>query len=71
LIKEVIKAIADPLLHVSNLSTSKCTMIMKETIDYYRTNGNDVYCAMLDANKAFDPSNLFAFYQLETYLLLH
>jgi len=28
-----------------------CTMILKETIDYYRTNGNDVYCTMLDATK--------------------
>jgi len=31
-----------------------CTMILKETIDYYRTNGNDVFCSMLDATKAFD-----------------
>jgi len=31
-----------------------CTMILKETIDYYRTNGNDAYCTMLDATKAFD-----------------
>ena len=35
-------------------STSMCTMILKEAIDYYRTNGNDVYCTMLDATKAFD-----------------
>jgi len=35
-------------------STSMCTMILKETIDYYRTNGNDIYCTMLDATKAFD-----------------
>ena len=26
----------------------------REAIDYYRTNGNDVYCTMLDATKAFD-----------------
>ena len=31
-----------------------CTMILKEAVDYYRTNGNDVYCTMLDATKAFD-----------------
>jgi len=31
-----------------------CTMILKETTDYYRTNGNDVFCTMLDATKAFD-----------------
>jgi hypothetical protein len=35
-------------------STSMCTMILKETIDYYRNSGNDVYCTMLDASKAFD-----------------
>ena len=38
-------------------STSMCTMILKETIDYYRTNDNDVYCTMLDATKAFDRVN--------------
>jgi len=31
-----------------------CTMILKETIDYYRTNGIGVYCTMLEATKAFD-----------------
>jgi len=35
-------------------SPSMCTMILKETIDYYRLNSNDVYCTMLDATKAFD-----------------
>jgi len=34
-------------------STSMCNMILKETIDYYRMNGNGVYCTMLDATKAF------------------
>jgi len=27
------------------------TTILKETIDYYRTNCDDVYCTMLDATK--------------------
>jgi hypothetical protein len=32
-----------------------CTMILKETIiDYYRTNGDDVYYTMLDTTMAFD-----------------
>jgi Reverse transcriptase (RNA-dependent DNA polymerase) len=35
-------------------STSMCTTILKETIDYYWTNGNDFYCTTLDAIKAFD-----------------
>jgi Reverse transcriptase (RNA-dependent DNA polymerase) len=38
-------------------STSMCTMILTETIDYYRTNENDVYCTMPDANKTFDRVN--------------
>ena len=35
-------------------STSMCTMLVKETISYYRANSNDVYCVFLDASKAFD-----------------
>jgi len=31
-----------------------CTMIPKETIDYYGTNGNGVYCTILDATKSFN-----------------
>jgi Reverse transcriptase (RNA-dependent DNA polymerase) len=48
-------------------SMSMCTMILKETIDYYRTNGNDVYCTMLDATKAFD---LVKYYKLIHLLLI-
>jgi Reverse transcriptase (RNA-dependent DNA polymerase) len=35
-------------------STNMCSMVLKEVVDYYVTNGNDVYCVMLDATKAFD-----------------
>jgi hypothetical protein len=35
-------------------STAVCTMLVKETISYYRTRTNDVYCVFLDASKAFD-----------------
>jgi len=35
-------------------STSMCSMIVKETSEYYRKNKNTVYCTMLDAIKAFD-----------------
>ena len=35
-------------------STSKCSMIHKETLEYYRRGYNTVYCSMLDATKAFD-----------------
>ena len=39
-----------------------CTMVLKETIDYYMSNQFSVYCTFLDASKAFDRvnySNLF------------
>ena len=35
-------------------STAMCTMVLKETIEYYINNGNTVYCTFLDASKAFD-----------------
>ena len=31
-----------------------CTMVMKETIDYYTASNGTVYCSLLDATKAFD-----------------
>jgi hypothetical protein len=52
----------DSLLAASNLqfgfkagySTSMCSMILKETLEHYRSNKSTVYCTMLDASKAFD-----------------
>ena len=38
-------------------STTICTMLVKETLNYYHTNGSDVYCVLLDATKAFDRVN--------------
>ena len=35
-------------------STNMCKMVLKETISYYITHKSSVYCAMLDATKAFD-----------------
>jgi len=35
-------------------STSMCTMILKETVDYYTFNRGTVFCTLLDATKAFD-----------------
>ena len=31
-----------------------CSLVLKETIDYYRANRGTTYCVMLDATKAFD-----------------
>lgn len=38
-------------------STDVCTMLVKETIAYYRCNDSDLYCVFLDASKAFDRVN--------------
>jgi len=35
-------------------STAMCTMVLKETIDYYTACKGTVYCTLLDATKAFD-----------------
>jgi len=40
------------------------TMILKETIDYYRTNGNDAYCTMLNATEALDSVKYCKFIRL-------
>ena len=38
----------------SNFSTSLCTFLVVETIQYYRFRGSNVYALLLDASKAFD-----------------
>ena len=35
-------------------STNACTIMVKETIQYYLQNGSNVYGTVLDATKAFD-----------------
>ena len=35
-------------------STFMCTMVLKETIDYYTSNNETVFCTLLNATKAFD-----------------
>jgi len=35
-------------------STHMCTMVLKETIAYYKSNKSSVFCSFLDATKAFD-----------------
>ena len=36
------------------LGTTMCTLILKETINYFVNRHTDVYCCLLDASKAFD-----------------
>ncbi len=38
----------------SGHSTTQCTFVMQEIIDYYSRNGSSVYLIMLDASRAFD-----------------
>jgi hypothetical protein len=38
----------------SAYSTTQCTFVMQEIIDYYSRNGSSVYLIMLDASPAFD-----------------
>jgi len=35
-------------------STSMCTMVLQETVDYYTSSSGTVYCTLLDATKASD-----------------
>ena len=35
-------------------STTMCSLVVKETIEYYNAHQSNVYCTMLDATKAFD-----------------
>ena len=35
-------------------STSMCSFLVAETIQYYKSHGSDVYMLSLDASKAFD-----------------
>jgi len=35
-------------------STAICSLVLKETIEYYNGNRSTVFCTMLDATKAFD-----------------
>jgi len=41
----------------SNHSTSMRTMVLKETLAYYKVDGGSAFCTFLDATKAFDRVN--------------
>ena len=38
-------------------STHQCTFILNEVVDYYKSNGSDMYVMLLDCSKAFDRVN--------------
>jgi len=45
----------------NNSSTHMCTMVLKETLLYYTHHNSFVYCAFLDATKAFDRVNFVSY----------
>ena len=45
-------------------STSQCTFVLKESLAYYINNNSTVYCAFLDATKAFDRVNYCKLFRL-------
>ena len=49
------------------LSTAMCTMVLKETLAYYSTDGGTALCTFLSATKAFDRVNYCKLFRL----LLH
>ena len=38
----------------SESSTTACTFVLDEVVNYYNRNGSDVHVVLLDASKAFD-----------------
>ena len=60
--EHVLRILFQPFLSTSNYqfgfkrksSTSLAIHCLKETINYYTSNGSNVYCSYLDASKAFD-----------------
>ena len=38
----------------SESSTTACTFVLDEVVNYYNRNGSDVHVVLLDAGKAFD-----------------
>ena len=45
-------------------STTQCTFVAKEVINYYVTNMSNVYCVFLDASKAFDRVHFVKLFKL-------
>ena len=45
-------------------STSQCTMVLNEIIEYYHSNNTDTFVMMLDASKVFDCVNYYQLFNL-------
>jgi len=46
------------------LSTTHCTFVADECINYYLSNDSSVYCILLDASKAFDKVNFIKLFKI-------
>ena len=60
----VLKSCNQQFAYKSAHSTSMCTSVVKEVIDYYVSNGSNVFVCALDASKAFDRVNHEKLFQL-------
>ena len=45
-------------------STTECTFVAQEVINYYANNKSSVYCVLLDASQAFDRVNFVTLFEL-------
>ncbi len=45
-------------------STTQCTMVVNEVINYYLTHDSPVYCVLLDASRAFDRVNYIKLFDI-------
>ena len=52
--KSELKSSIFQFAYKKNFSTSLCSFLMKETIEYYINNNSNVYATFLDCSKAFD-----------------
>ena len=44
-------------------STTMCTFMVSETIEYYKSKGSNVHVMLLDASKAFDRVNYIKLFE--------
>ena len=54
LIDDKIKTSTYQFGYIERFSTSLCSFLVLETMQYYRSNGSNVYLTLLDCTKAFD-----------------
>ena len=53
----------------SGSSTTACTFVLDEVVNYYTRNGGDVHVVLLDAGKAFDRVDLIKLFVCMSYII--